>query len=97
MSQASEDVNKAFQILFEETFYSIMMAVIKAKPNDPVYSGLSMINKNLTRGDVRKIANYASIYYVDHANPSVDKQSKTHVRRLQDRAIRKALKQFADV
>lgn len=95
MSRASKDVTDAYRILFEDVFYSIMMGVIKAKPNDPVYLGLSRTNRELAKSDVREIASYASTYFVDRANPSVGKLSKKKVAGLQKRAIKHALKKFA--
>ena len=95
MTHVPEDVAEAYRILFEDVFYKIMMGAIKAKPNDPVYLGLSKTNRELTKKDVHEIADYASAYFVKHANPSVGKLSKSKVARLQGRSIRHALKKFA--
>ena len=93
-AKPAPEVEGAYRRLFSGVFEEIMDGLVKADPNAPIYLGFGKKRRDLTEKDVKRIAELASDYYVEHANPSVRELSKRKVRGLKERAIEDALKRF---
>ena len=93
--RTSKKVKDALTTLFEETFYQIMIGMVKAEPYEAEYGGFQEAARTLTKTQLRRISRYAAEYYVAEANPSPGKVPPARVENLKQRAIANALERLA--
>ena len=91
MANRSVNVREAWKKMFRKVFFEIMMAMIKAEPNEADYAQFREAARRLTVSQLETVAEEASEYYVSHANPSPGKLSKNEVQTLKLKAIAHAL------
>lgn len=92
----SPEVQEAFVTLYEQTFYSIMIGMVKAKPVEDEYAKLREAARALTEQQLRKISRLAGEYYVRNANPSFQGMTRDETGRLKKKALEFALIQTAN-
>jgi hypothetical protein len=93
--RSSKAVKDAMTILFEEFFYEVMIAMVKAQPYEAEYAGFHEAARDLTKAQLRLIAKYAAEYYVRETSPSPSKVPQQRVQTLKKAAIAYALKRLA--
>jgi len=94
--RTSKKVKDAMTTLFEETFYQIMIAMVKAEPYEAEYGGFQEAARKLTKAQLRRISRYAAEYYVRETNPSPGKVPPDRVSTLKRKAIANALSRLAE-
>ena len=95
-SRPSKDFNEAMITLLEETFYQLMIGMVKAEPYEADYAGFREAARDLTKVQLRHISRYAAEYYVREAKPSPSKLSLAQIMALKKRAIASALCRLAE-
>jgi hypothetical protein len=95
-NRTSKKVKDAMTTLFEETFYQIMIAMVKAEPYEAEYAGFREAARDLTKSQLRRISRYAAEYYVRETNPSPGKVPLERVKTLKKDAIAHALERLRD-
>jgi len=93
-SKNVQAANDALTILFEETFYEIMLAMVKAEPHEAEYASFKEEARILTKSQLRRIAKYAAEFYVRETGTSPAEVPQERIRSLKKQAIAYALKRL---
>jgi hypothetical protein len=90
------EVTRAWIKLFEEAFFNLMMAMVKAEPYEEDYAQFEDATRKLTKEQLRRISRYAAEHFVSTANPNFGKLDRSENRRIQISSIEHALHRLAD-
>jgi len=90
------EIKEAYIKLVEGTFFDIMMALVRAEPNEEGYGKFGEAARKLTTEQHHLIARYAGEHFVNGADPNFGKLSKEEVRHLQETSIQHALDRLAN-
>jgi hypothetical protein len=90
------EVLRAWKELYEDVFYSLMLGVVKAEGNESSFAEFREDARLLTKKQLRTIANLASDYLVEHANPSLTGMSREESDQLKRDAVAFALRRVKD-
>lgn len=90
------DVKEAYNRLVEGTFFDIMIAIVKAEPNEEEYGKFTEAARRFTIDQLRLIARYAAEHFVNVADSRFGKMPPGEVRRLQTTSIQQALNRLAN-
>lgn len=85
-------VAQAWRQLYQDVFYNIMIAVVKAEGNEDGYAEIRDSARILTKKQLHTIAELASAYFVENSNPSPPNRERA--RELKREAINYALRQL---
>lgn len=94
MPKQPPEVIEAFTVLFEQTFYKIMIGMVKSDPYEADYAEFNVAERNYTEEQLRKIAKYAAEHFVGEMKYSPARLSKDRIKVLKKRAIAYALKRL---
>lgn len=78
--------------LYSETLFEIMIAMVKAKTVEAQFAKIQKAARNLTKAEMRRIAEIAGLYCAKHSNPSPGKLSEERWAALKRKAFEFALK-----
>ena len=78
--------------LFSETIYDVMVAMVKAKTVEAGFGQIQQAAKEMTKEEMRRIADLAGQYCAEHSNPSPGELSKERWATLKREALEFALK-----
>lgn len=96
MPERSAETNEAWVTLFEETFFNLMTAMVKAESVEDDYAKLRSAVREKTTQQRRLLSRYAGEYFVKNANPGVTTVSKSETVKLKSKALEFALKKLSD-
>jgi hypothetical protein len=94
--KATPEVTEAWVKLYAETFFVLMMGMVKAEPHEEAYAKFADATRALTKEQLRRSARYAGEYFVSEANPDVRQLPKDETQPLTVRAMEYALGRLAD-
>jgi hypothetical protein len=83
---------EALATLYSETLFEIMIAMVKARSVEAQFAKIQEAARNLTKTEMRRIADIAGLYCAEHSNPSPGKLSEERWATLKKKAFEFALK-----
>lgn len=86
------DALEAMATLFSETFFEIMTGMVKSKTVETEFAKIQEAARQLTKDEMRRIADIAGLYCAKHSNPSPGKLPKERWAILKRKALEHALK-----
>lgn len=86
----------AVTVLYQDLFYKIMLAIVRAEPSAAKYARFRERARRQTKERLRKIGEVAGAYYVQHANPGVTQITPEESDALKAAAIAEALRSVSD-
>jgi hypothetical protein len=91
-SKLPPDAIEPIATLFGETLFDLMIAMTKAEKVESEFAKIQAAARNLTKTEIRRIADIAGLYCAEHSNPSPGKLSKERWATLKREALEFALK-----
>lgn len=85
-------VRDAWKKQFNGAFLALLNSLVKAEDTEEEYASFAPAVRQLTRKQFRLVAERASSYYVDHANPTPGDLSRAQSRSLFKKALESALR-----
>ena len=92
----SPKVLSAYVSLYEDVFFEVMSAMMKADSIEVKYAQFQEASKQRTKRQLRQIARLAAEYFVKHSHIDPKKMSAERVDELKVAAIKFALEQLSD-